>query len=275
MFLGGIINHRANVAQNIEQTIAAKLDAAPELSIYRLEPYVNRGILTISGKVPSEYLKNQAGTIAQKIANQNNLQLDNQIIAIQISPSPDVVAGEVQRLTRLFNQQSNNSIETNYQFTTKTLTIKGFVSSLSEQEFMVEMFDRVPGIAKIILNANAQLPTVKQRIYFNSGSNRLEFADTFAKLDSIVQFLEQYPQLHLKLIAHNDGKGTDEINRRLNQERCQNVQAALVAKGVDSTRLVDRCPELGVAQDTNNQATWLERYVNFEPFIPTSSTSKN
>ena len=271
----GIINHRANVAQNIEQTTAAKLDAAPELSIYRLEPDVNRGILTISGKVPSEYLKNLAGAITQKITSQNNLQLDNQIIAIQISPSPDVVAGEVQRLTRLFNQQSNNFIKTNYQFPTKTLTIKGFVSSLSKQEFMVEMFDRVPGIAKIILNANAQLPTVKQRIYFNLGSNRLEFADNYAKLDSIVQFLQQYPQLHLKLIAHNDGKGTDKINQRLNQERCQNVQAALVAKGVDSTRLVARCPELGVAQNTNNQAAWLDRYVNFEPFIPTSSANKN
>ena len=45
----GIINHRANIAQNIEQITAAKLDAAPELSIYRLEPYVNRGILTKLG----------------------------------------------------------------------------------------------------------------------------------------------------------------------------------------------------------------------------------
>ena len=186
-----------------------------------------------------------------------------------------MVAGEVQKLTRLFNQQPNNFIKTNYQFPTKTLTIEGFVNSLLEQESMVEMFDRVPGIAKIILNVNTQLPTVKQRIYFNSGSNRLEFADTPAKLDSVVQFLEQYPQLHLKLIAHNDGKGTDKINQRLNQERCQNVQAALVAKGVDSTRLVARCPESGVVQDTNNQATWLDRYVSFVPFILTSSINKN
>ena len=271
----GIISYRGNVAHNIEQITAAKLDAAPELSIYRLEPYVNHRTLTISGRVPSEYLKDRAGAITQKIASQNNLQFDNQIIAIQIAPSPDLVNGEVQRLSRLFNQQPNNLIKTNYEFPTKTLIIKGFVTSLSKQEFMVKIFDRVPGIAKIILNVNTQLPTVKQRIYFNSGSNRLVFADTSAKLDSVVQFLEQYPQLHLKLIAHNDGKGTDEINQRLNQERCQNVQAALVAKEVDSTKLVARCPELGVAQDTNNQATWLDRYVSFEPFIPTSNINKN
>ncbi len=271
----GIISYRGNVAHNIEQITAAKLDAAPELSIYRLEPYVNHRTLTISGRVPSEYLKNQAGAITQKIASQNNLQFDNQIIAIQISPSPDVVAGEVQRLTRLFNQQPNNLIKTNYESPTKTLTIEGTVSSLSKQEFMLKLFEQVPGIAKIILNVNTQLPKVKQRIYFNSGSNRLEFTDTSAKLDSVVQFLEQYPQLNLKLIAHNDGKGTDKINQKLNQERCQNVQAALVAKGVDSTKLVARCTKLDVSQNTNNQAAWLDRYVSFEPFIPTSNIKKN
>ena len=108
----GIISYRSNVAHNIEQITAAKLDAAPELSIYRLEPYVNQGILTISGRVPSEYLKNQAGAITQKIASLNNLQFDNQVIELKIAPSPNLVNGEVQRLTRLFNQQPNNFIKT-------------------------------------------------------------------------------------------------------------------------------------------------------------------
>ncbi|MGL4882811.1 MAG: flagellar motor protein MotB, partial [Waterburya sp.] len=52
----GIVNYRARVAHQIEEITAIKLDAAPELSVYRLEPQVRKGILTIEGRVPSEYL---------------------------------------------------------------------------------------------------------------------------------------------------------------------------------------------------------------------------
>lgn len=266
----GIFSYQANRAQNIEQIAASRLDAAPELSVYRLEPYVHRGIITISGRVPSKYLQNQAATITQQIANQNNLQLDNQIVAIKIPPNPNLVNGEIQRLTHLLNQQPKTSIQTEYNFQTQTLVIRGFVLDLSRQESMAQMFNQVPGIEKIILNIKTQLPQLKEHIQFNSGSSQFDFADSSSKIDSVIQFLHQYPQLHVQLIAHNDSKGSIGTNQKLAKKRCQNVRAVLVDKGVDSVRIVDHCEKLDTFSVQDRQATWLNRYVSFEPIIPTN-----
>ena len=52
----GMASYRHRVAQSIEQSTAIELDAAPELSVYRLDPSVRDGKLTVRGRVPSQYL---------------------------------------------------------------------------------------------------------------------------------------------------------------------------------------------------------------------------
>lgn len=101
----GISNYRARVAHRIEQAIAIQLDAAPDLSVYRLDPTVKQGKLIIKGRVPDQYLRDRAQTIVQGIADQNQLQIDNQIVAVNVPASPSLITGEMQRLTKLFNQQ--------------------------------------------------------------------------------------------------------------------------------------------------------------------------
>jgi len=267
----GIINYRASVAQNIEQITLNRLDTAPELSIYRLDPYVHRGRLTITGKVPNRYLYNQAATITQEIASRNNLRLDNKIITIKIPPSPDLINSEIKRLTSIYNQQPDTSIQTEYQSATKTLIITGFDCYRFKSKPIAEVFDHVPGIAKIVLNLETKLPKVPQKIYFNSGSDRFDFTDSFSKIDSVNQFLQQYPQLSLKLIAHSDGQGLINFNRKLGQQRCHNIRAELVVKGIASKRLNAECKK-SIVSHNDDQATWLERYVSFETFIPASNS---
>lgn len=267
----GIANYRAGFAHNIEQITLNKLDAAPELSIYRLEPYVNQGKLTISGKLPNQYLRDQAVNITQEIASRNNLYLDDKIITIKVPPNPDLIRSEINRLTSLFNQEPDTSIETNYQPATKTLIITGFDCNKFKPKSIAEVFEHVPGIDKIILDLETELPELKQKIYFNSGSYRFDFTDSSSKIDSVNQFLQQYPQLSLKLISHGDGQGLINFNRKLGQLRCQNIRSTLIVRGIDPKRLKSECKN-SIVSDNNNEATWLRRYVRFETFIPASNS---
>jgi outer membrane protein OmpA-like peptidoglycan-associated protein len=262
----GIGNYRARVAHRLEQAITIQLDAAPELSVYRLDPRVERGKLAIKGRVPDPSLRDRAQTIVQGIADQNQLQVDNQIVAVNVPTSPSLITGEVQRLTKLFNQQPQVSIQTNYQ--PQTLTIQGFVLDQSTRQTIGEAFKQIPGVEQVVFNIDQKLPVIKQRIYFKSGSGELDFADNFSKINGIKSILQQYPQLSLRLVVQSDGISSSVINQRLSQKRCQSVKTALVARGIQANRLITNCNLLfSVKNKDNSQGTWLKRYVSFEPLI--------
>jgi len=259
-----IVSYRSKIARNIEQFTAVQLDAAPELSVYRLDPKVEKGKLIVTGRVPSNYLRDRATVITQEIAQHNNLQLDNRIIAVDVPTDPSLILGEVKRLTKLFNQHSEVSIESNYQ--SGTLSISGFILDKFQQENVADAFDQVPGIDQIILNVAEQLPIIQESIYFEIGSKNLNFTNNSSKIKSVSAFLNRYPQLHLKLVVYSDGQGSKIINQKLAQERCSKVKSALVAQGVAPTRVISEGKEYRIAANPNLRSS---RYVGFEPFIPT------
>ena len=53
-----------------------------------------------------------------------------------------------------------------------------------------------------------------------------------------MQLLTDNPNIVIELGAHCDYKGRDDYNERLSQRRAESVVAHLVAKGIDSERLV-------------------------------------
>jgi outer membrane protein OmpA-like peptidoglycan-associated protein len=262
----GMGNYRARVAHRIEQSTAIQLDAAPELSVYRLDPKVEGGKLILQGRVPDRYLRDRAQTIVQGIAEQNQLQMDNQIVAVDVPTSPSLIIGEMQRLTKLFNQQPQVSIQTNYQ--SQTLTVQGVVLDESTRKTIGEAFKQIPGVEQVVFNLDQQLPVVKQRIYFKSGSAELDFADNSSKINAVKTILQQHPQLSLRLVVESDGVGSSVVNQRLSQKRCQSVKTALVARGIKANRLITNCNLLFSPKNKDNdQGTWLKRYVSFEPLI--------
>ena len=263
----GIVNYRARVAHKIEQIAATQLDTTPELSIYRLDPQVKAGKLTVTGRVPSDYLRTQAGIITQKIASQHQLQLDNQIVTINVPVNPSLVTGEIRRLTKLFNQQPQVAIETNY--APKVLTVKGFILDKTIHKSINQAFQEIPGIEQIVFNVRGQLPLVEQRIFFNPGSSKLDIADNLSKIKATKKLLRTYPQLHLKLVVHSDGSGSTKINQRLGKQRCQVVKTALIEAAIEPTRLILNCNDpILPSNKANNRPWWSNRYVRFEPFIP-------
>ncbi|MEM6613097.1 MAG: OmpA family protein [Cyanobacteria bacterium P01_C01_bin.72] len=267
----GVSSYRARVAHQIEQYAAIQLDATPEISVYRLDSEVKQGKLIVRGRVPSNDLRDRAQAVVQKIAQQHQLQVDNQITTVNVPLDPNVTRGEIQRLTNLFNQQPQVSIETVYQ--ANILTVKGFVLEESTRQTIGETFSQIPGVKQVVFNLAPQLPMVKQRIYFRSGASTLDFADNFININAVKDVLQRHPQLHLKLIAHSDGIGSSKINQELSKKRCQSVKTALVARGIAPQRLTNSCDSLLLAKNKDNdRAAWLKRYVSFEPFMPPNSS---
>ncbi|WP_437674753.1 OmpA family protein [Sorangium sp. So ce131] len=73
-------------------------------------------------------------------------------------------------------------------------------------------------------------------------------------LDEVAQVLLEHPEIILiEIQGHTDDRGTDEHNRVLSQNRANSVLAALVRRGIDSTRLTAQ--GYGRDQPLDNNAT--------------------
>ena len=265
-----IFSYRSQVAYNIEQTTAIELDAAPQLSVYRIQPSVKKGILTFDGRVPSEYLRERAAIIGRAIAGQNNLEFDNQIATVDVPIDPSLFAGEINRLTQLFNRQPEVALETSYK--SPNLFITGFILDEIKRKSVVEAFTKIPGIDRVVIDVADRLPTLEERIYFGSADIKIDLANNSSKIESVIAFLNRYRKLNLKLIVYNDGIGSKQINQRLGIQRCSNLKDALIARGIDSSRLTIDCDTYRVSKREPNRTIRLTRYIEFEPFIPTKQS---
>jgi len=60
---------------------------------------------------------------------------------------------------------------------------------------------------------------------------------SFALLNQVVQVLNDYPRMRIRVEGHTDNVGKDAANLRLSQRRADSVRAYLVKRGIDPARL--------------------------------------
>lgn len=73
-------------------------------------------------------------------------------------------------------------------------------------------------------------------LHFESGKATLQ-PGAEALLDDIATALKKFPEWGLRIIGHTDATGEPEANQALSVERAKTISAALVERGIDSTRL--------------------------------------
>jgi outer membrane protein OmpA-like peptidoglycan-associated protein len=261
----GFVIYRSYRAYNIESQTANALDAAPELSIYRIVPEVRSGKLTLTGRVPDRYLKDKAGKIAAIAAP--NLNLNNQIIAVNVPADPVQTAGEIQRVTWIFNQKDGIAITSKHDYGTKTVTLEGIVPDFNDAEQITQAFKQIPGV-EAVTNIVQIRPILETRIYFESGLTQYSSPDIASQLRAIRQFLDRNPKVYLRIIGHTDYRGPETKNKMLGMQRARRIEQALIAEQINPARLqVIGSTELppGVTPD---QPLWLSRCVRFEVFVP-------
>lgn len=63
-------------------------------------------------------------------------------------------------------------------------------------------------------------------------------ADAATKLDLLVTFLNNHPEIKVELGSHSDSRGSTELNQRLSQKRAESAVDYITSKGVSKERLI-------------------------------------
>ncbi len=73
-------------------------------------------------------------------------------------------------------------------------------------------------------------------VYYAYDSEALSGSET-AKLDFVVGYMQDNPEIMLTVKGHCDERGTEEYNRALGERRAISVQDYLIGSGIDGARL--------------------------------------
>lgn len=75
-----------------------------------------------------------------------------------------------------------------------------------------------------------------KNIYFDRSSPVLR-SESQPELDALAEALNQNPTVRIEIRGHTDNAGDFDLNVKLSQERCQAVEAYLIKKGIERSRL--------------------------------------
>ncbi|MEM9538485.1 MAG: OmpA family protein [Cyanobacteria bacterium P01_E01_bin.42] len=214
----------------------AKIDAALvdlEASSYtELASDVRGKKVSLTGRVPLIEMKDNAAKMVEGI--DPRLEVDNQIAVVQVPPDPAWVATSIELVTSLLNRDRDIDITAAY--APGKVTLRGGVARLEDYSTIINAFQKLPGID--IVDRAQLLPEVLQkRIYFEETSSRLTSQEISNTLVPIQRFLNEHPELRLKIIGHADPTGQSEDNRVLSTERAMVVRRELERRGIDPERL--------------------------------------
>ena len=119
------------------------------------------------------------------------------------------------------------------QVSTGAIPLHGYVT-VAERQAMAQSFSFLTADALMAaLDANGRVP-----VYIEFDVDRATLRpDARPAVDEIIKLMRDHADLRLSVEGHTDNTGTSERNRVLSQERAATVQAALVAAGINASRL--------------------------------------
>ena len=226
----GLYSYRNTMDHNLEVKIARALASMPEFSIYRLGVDVHRGTLQLSGVVPNEYLRLKAEQIARKVAPA--LKLNNSLRAIPADPI--LAAAEVQRVASILNEIEGVSVSASYK--DGQVIVEGSIPDPSDAGRIARPFEQIQGVRTLTVHVQQETPSLSTRVYFDPASAKLKPTE-MDQIPQVKEFIEGYPDWHLRIIGHIDRSRDGEENRQLALRRAEAVKAALISYGVEADRL--------------------------------------
>lgn len=243
--------------QQIAQEVLESLNAEPELSIYNLDVNVKSNKINLDGKLPSQYLKEKATTIASQ--SSPDLAVNNGIEVVNLPANQGEIKNEVDQILKAFNQIEGIDINADYQ--DGVLNLTGTALQLTDLRQITESFASIKGINEVNNQITVEPLQIPARIYFSRNSTNVAARDIEGKLIEIKDKMQKYPQLNLKIIGY---KSPSE-RWGLGLQRAQSIENILEDLGIDRRRLevVDgkgQPPDL----NKNTQEQWLSQCVVFE-----------
>jgi outer membrane protein OmpA-like peptidoglycan-associated protein len=272
----GFYVRQQSANRQLERATLSALYRAPALSVYHFSTAATQKALTLQGRVESEFLRSGAEAIARSLAPERHI--DNQILVVEVPPDPARVAAEVKRIESLFQEEPGTDITAHYEILPSSgelpvrgkVAIAGTVNNTQTQQRIVKAFATIPGVATVSSAVVLPSTDINARIYFKNNSAQLEAIDRATKIKSIVGHLEQYSDLHLKIIGYSPTSEQGDSSQRA-IARATAVRTALIEQGIATHRLEVQ-GEVGSPSDVRPDTPgWLSQCVRFEAIAPTST----
>jgi len=91
-------------------------------------------------------------------------------------------------------------------------------------------------------------------------------SESFIELNRVVKLLNDNPAIEIEMSAHTDGRGSDEYNFKLSDERAKSVMDYIISKGISSSRITSHGygKTRPVASNETDEGRQLNRRVEFK-----------
>jgi outer membrane protein OmpA-like peptidoglycan-associated protein len=265
----GIFQYRSHRDRQLEAKVLEGFASTPELAVYRLNVAADGDRLKLTGKLPNQHLRDRAlqVAIASTTSEIANGKINNNIYTVNIPSDPELVAIEVQRLTKALNYTQGVNIQS--QFKDGQVTITGQIEQPSMMPKITQAFTKIAGISIVSNGVTILTPKLSTRIYFPLWVTTLDPNDT-EKLIEVQAFLDLYPDYNIKIFVKNDNIGDRTINYQLGMKRVQTVRDALLQRGVNAKRLhISGIIDISIQKPTDQMLRWVE----FQPILKSMSVS--
>lgn len=104
-------------------------------------------------------------------------------------------------------------------------------------------------------------PVVLEYIFYDFDSANLREEST-EELDSLVNLMNEHPEINIELMAHTDRIGDKEYNYELSERRAESVLSYLVGKGIRRDRLTSKGYGMDVPKTVNKKLTEQFDFLN-------------